>query len=153
MPDPTTGTFPERTTSELLALKFVDMATYAVALVALVGVPVGLFELAAIGGLVFTKWVLFFFGGAAGAYASFQLRPASPKRRQAEAGGGPSGATVGNEDLTWLQRGAAALPPARWTNLAVTERFSPHAKLLAGGVLMILTSWAMEFVFGIRLVA
>jgi|GEM_PF-1211911 hypothetical protein len=149
MPDPTAGTVPERTTSELLALKVVDLVTYAVTLLAVVAVPVGAFEVTAIGGLVFTKWVLFFFGGAVGVYASLQLRPASPKRRQAELGEGPSGTTVGNEELSWLQRTAAALPPARWTNLQVRERFSPHAKLFAGGVLMIATSWLMEAALGI----
>lgn len=151
MPDPTAGSTPARDPRELLALKLVDVATYAVAFVAAISLPLGALELAAFGGLIFTKWALFLFGAAFAMYASFHLRPASPKRRAAAAGEKPSSDTVGGETASRLQRAAAALPPARWTDLTAQERVSPHAKLLAGGLAMLATSWAMEFLFGIGL--
>lgn len=151
MPDPTAGSTPARDPGELLALKFVDLATYAVAFVAAVTLPLGGLELAAFGGLVFTKWLLFFLGAAVAMYASFHLRPASPKRRAATAGETPSSDTVGSGGPSGLQRVAAALPPARWTDLTVQERFSPHAKLLAGGVLLLVVSWTLEVVFDVAL--
>jgi len=151
MPDPTAGSTPARDPGELLALKLVDAATYAVAFVAVVTLPLGALELAAFGGLIFTKWALFLFGAAVAMYASFHLRPASPKQRAATAGETPSSDTVGSESASRLQRAAAALPPARWTGLTAQERVSPYAKLLAGGLLMLATSWAMEVLLGIGL--
>jgi hypothetical protein len=151
MPDPTAGSTPARDPGELLALKLVDAVTYAVAFVAVTSLPLGALELAAFGGLIFTKWALFLIGSAFAMYASFHLRPASPKRRAATAGETPSSDTVGNEPASRLGRAAAALPPARWTDLTVQERFSPHAKLLVGALAMLATSWAMEVVFGVGL--
>lgn len=139
----------ERTTLELLGLKFVDLATYVAALVAVIVGPVAALELAMYGGLVLTKWVLFVFGGLFATVASFQLRPASPKKRVAEASAGPQSDTVGSKELTRFQRLAAALPPARWTGLGAHERFSPPTKLLAGGITLLAVSWALEMMFGV----
>lgn len=153
MPDPTAGEPRARATFELLALQLVDALTYAVAFVAVVFVPVGAFELVTIGGLVGTKWVLFVLGMAYLMYAGLQLRPASPQKRAAAADAGPSGDSIGGEELTWLQRGAAALPPARWLDLHPSERWSPHTKLLVGALAMLAMSWALEFVFDVAIVS
>jgi hypothetical protein len=153
MPDPTAAEPRSRSTSELLALQVVDALTYAVAFVAVVFVPVGAFELATIGGLVATKWILFFVGMAYLTYAGLQLRPASPQERAAAADAGPSGDAIGSEELTWLQRAAAALPPARWVDLHPSERWSAHAKLLVGALVMLTVSMALEFALDVTLVA
>lgn len=136
---------------EAFALKVVDLATYVVVLVAVVFVPVGALELWQLGGLVFTKWLLFVAGMALAAYASLMLRPASPKRRAAAASAGPNESTVGNVRVSFVQRVAAAVPPARWTDLSVSERFSPNVKRFVGAVAMVVLAMAMEFVFGIGL--
>ncbi|NHN41718.1 hypothetical protein G9C85_08745 [Halorubellus sp. JP-L1] len=136
---------------EVVALKVVDLLTYVVVLVAVVFVPVAAFELSTFGGLVFTKWVLFVVGGVLGVYSSFQLRPAGPERRAAAVDAGPSSATVGGREVSRLQRVAAAMPPARWTGLTPTERFSPYTKQFAAAVAFVVTAWLLEVVFDVGL--
>jgi hypothetical protein len=134
---------------EAFGLRLVDLATYVVVLVALVFVPLGALEWSAYGGLVFTKWTTFLVGAGLGAYASLKLRPASPKKRAASVDAGLNNPTVGNVRASRVQRLAAAVPPARWTELSVGERFSPEVKRLVGAVAIVATSMALEFVFGV----
>lgn len=140
-----------RAALSLFALKVVDLVTYVVVLVALVFVPVAAFEVTTFGGLVFTKWTLFVVGGLLGVYASFRLRPASPKRRMAAMDAGPNDPTIGGAEVSRLQRVAAALPPARWTELSAAERFSPAAKLFWAAIAMVALAWTLETVFGVGL--
>lgn len=134
---------------EAFGLRLVDLATYVVVLVAFVFVPLGALEWSAFGGLVFTKWITFLVGAGLGAYASLRLRPASPKKRATSVNAGMNNPTVGNVQAPRLQRLAASLPPARWTELSVRERFSPNAKRFVGAVAVVATSMALEFVFGV----
>jgi|AntRauTorcE11898_2_1112593.scaffolds.fasta_scaffold03953_2 hypothetical protein len=134
---------------EAFGLKVVDLATYVVVLVALVFVPLGALEWSTFGGLVFTKWITFLLGAGLAAYASLKLRPASPKRRATAVDAGANSATVGNVKVSRVQRLAAAIPPARWTALSVSERFSPNVKRFVGAVAIVATSMALEFVFGV----
>jgi len=136
---------------EAFGLQLVDLATYLVVLVVLVFVPLGVLEWATFGGLVFTKWITFLVGVGLGAYASLKLRPASPKQRATSVDAGVNNPTVGNVRASRVQRLAAALPPARWTELSVGERFSPEVKRFVGAVAIVATSMAMEFVFGVGL--
>lgn len=136
----------------VLGLKLVDAATYAAALVGVIAVPFGALELVVVGGLVFTKWVLFFLGAFLAMIAGLQLRPASPKKRAAAAQAGPNSGTIGGIELSRFQRLAAAAPPARWTGLEPNDRFSPATKLLFGSLSMLAVSYAMEAVFGISVV-
>ncbi|WP_323674308.1 hypothetical protein [Halorubellus sp. PRR65] len=136
---------------EAFALKVVDLATYVVVLLAVVFAPLSIVEWTVFGGLVFTKWLTFVVGAAVVAYASLKLRPDSPKKRAASVDAGASQPTVGNVEVSVVQRVAAAVPPARWTALSVGERFSPNVKRFVGGVAIAGASMAMEFVFGIGL--
>jgi hypothetical protein len=151
MPAPTAGSTPSRSTVELVALQCVDVFTYSLALVGVVAVPVGALELLTLGGLVFTKWVLFVLGGALLMVAGLKLRPASPERRTAAASAGPSGDSLGGEDLSWLQRTGAKVPSALDLGLEPHERFPPSAKLLVGSIVMLGVSFAMEALFGVAL--
>jgi hypothetical protein len=136
---------------ESFGLQVVDLATYVVVLVMVVFVPLGALEWTVFGGLVFTKWITFFVGAGLGAYASLKLRPASPKKRATSADAGVNNPTVGNVTASRVQRLAAAVPPARWTELSAGERFSPDVKRFVGAVAIVATSMALEFVFGIGL--
>lgn len=136
---------------EAFGLRLVDLVTYVVVLVALVFVPLGALEVLAFGGLVFTKWITFLGGAGLGAYASLRLRPASPKRRAASVDAGMNNPTVGDVQAPRVQRLAAAMPPARWTELSVRERFAPNVKRFFGAVAIVGMSMALEFVFGVGL--
>ena len=136
---------------EAFGLKVVDLATYVVVLLVLVFVPLAVVEASVYGGLVFTKWVTFVVGVGLAAYASLKLRPDSPKKRAASVDAGANSPTVGNVQVSAVQRLAAAVPPARWTELSVGERFSPNVKRFVGAVAIVAASMAMEFVFGIGL--
>lgn len=136
---------------EAFGLKVVDLATYVVVLLVVVFGPLSAVELVVYGGLVFTKWVTFLVGAALAAYASLKLRPDSPKKRAASVDASADSPTVGNVEVSALQRFAAALPPARWTELTVSERFSPNVKRFVGALAIVAASMAMEFVFGIGL--
>lgn len=137
----------------MLGLQCVDAVTYALALVGVIAVPFGVVEVLVFGGLVFTKWLLFFLGALFAMVAGLKLRPASPKKRAAAADQGPNKGTVGDVELSRLQRWAAVLPPARWTGLTPNERFSPATKLLVGSIVMLGVSYTMEAVFGISVVS
>ena len=57
--------------------------------------------------------------------------------------------SVGARSSTRLERVAAWLPPMRWVEVNPDDRFSTYTKQFLAAVLMLLTSIAMEFVFGI----
>ncbi len=142
----------------LLGRKALDAVVYGVAMVALVTIPSAFLELSGRGSLYTTKHVLFWLGFALLAYASFQLRPDAPYHSDDESRTFTSGnegtkkrseTTVGGRKETRLEKVVAWLPPLRWYPLAVDDRFSVHAKMVLGSVLMLVLSMLMEFVFGI----
>ena len=150
---------PEVVGAIRLGRKSLDALSYALAFVAVVVGVSAFFELSARGTLFGTKYVLFWFGFALLAYASLQLRPESPgatgasTRQQFTTSGDDrqkkASSTVGSRSLSRFERLVDWLPPMRWVDIAVDDRFSPHAKLFLTAVVMLVTSAAMEFVFGI----
>lgn len=120
-------------------LRLLDAVAYAVVVAALafaVGALVGF----AIGrGWVGAKYVLFLVGFLAFGYASFALRPRPPWKDEEdghEADGGSIEAAV-----------ADALPPS--LRLPTGDRVGTGGKLLLASVLILLTSFLMEVVFGV----
>jgi hypothetical protein len=143
-----------------LGRKTLDALAYAVLLAAGVAGTSAFFELSGAGTLFRTKFVLFWVGFALLAYASFQLRPDSPSEMESKGEFVTSGddrqkkasGSVGTQSLTRLERLAGWLPPMRWVEVNPNDRFSTHTKQFLSAVLMLATSMAMEFVFGIAAV-
>ncbi|WP_267641285.1 DUF7555 family protein [Haloarchaeobius amylolyticus] len=149
---------PEILAVKRLARKTVEAVVYGLVVTLLVAGSSAFLELSGRGTLYTTKHVLFWLGFALLAYASFQLRPPSPRgsdqpysdlltagddrQRKADT-------TVGGRRETRLERLVSWLPPVRWVALPPDDRFSVNAKLLLASVFMLLLSMAMEFVFGI----
>ncbi|WP_435348435.1 DUF7555 family protein [Haloarchaeobius sp. HRN-SO-5] len=149
---------PEVVGALRLGRKSLDALSYAAVFVAVVVGVSAFFELSARGTLTGTKYVLFWFGFALLAYASLQLRPPPPgssdDQSQSFTTAGDdrhrkASGTVGSRSLTRFERLVDVLPPMRWVDVAVDDRFTPHAKLFLAALLMLATSATMEFVFGV----
>ncbi|WP_435334292.1 DUF7555 family protein [Haloarchaeobius sp. TZWWS8] len=141
-----------------IAHKTLDAVSYGVLVVILVAGPAAFLELSGRGTLFTTKHLLFWVGFGLLAYASFQLRPPSPKELDDREGifvtSGDdrqkrADTTIGGRSETTVEKVVALLPPMRWAPLRPDERFSVHAKLLVAAILMLALSMAMEFVFGV----
>ncbi|WP_435365214.1 DUF7555 family protein [Haloarchaeobius sp. DYHT-AS-18] len=150
---------PEVVAARRLTRKTLEAVVYGLVVALFVAGASAFLELSGRGTLYTTKHVLFWVGFALLAYASFQLRPPSPRASQ-----GPGDSTfvtsgddrqkkaettVGGRRETRLERLVSWLPPVRWFAIAPDDRFSVHAKLLLAAVFMLALSMAMEFVFGI----
>lgn len=148
---------PEVVGAIRLGRKTLDALAYAALLAGAVTATSAFFELSGEGTLFRTKYVLFWVGFALLAYASFQLRPDSPSKMESKGEFVTSGddrqkraaGSVGTRTPTRLERVAAWLPPMRWVEVNPDDRFSTDTKRFLAAVLMLLTSIAMEFVFGI----
>ncbi|WP_439027924.1 DUF7555 family protein [Haloarchaeobius sp. DT45] len=150
---------PEIVAARRLARKTLEAVVYGLVVTLFVAGSAAFLELSGRGTLYTTKHVLFWVGFALLAYASFQLRPPSPRGAQ-RAGQDTfitsgddrhkkADTTVGGRKETRLERLVSWLPPVRWFAIAPDDRFSVHTKLLLAAVFMLALSIAMEFAFGI----
>lgn len=129
-----------------LPLQVLDTAGYAVVVttvVFLVGAAI-----AAVAGrqpLVGAKWFMFFVGFLLLAYSAFQLRP-TPVWKEDDDNGTMNG--NGNDSPVGLQAAVADAIPEDY-QLPVDQRHSKAAKLFVASILVLVTSFLMETVFGI----
>lgn len=138
-----------------LPLQLLDTAGYAVAVTAVVFlVGAGLAAAAGRQPLVGAKWFMFLVGFGLLAYSAFQLRP-TPKWKQDEANGDANGGLLrsdSRDEQVGLQAAVARAVPDGY-RLPADERHSSGVKLFVASVCVLVTSFVMETVFGIAIVA
>jgi len=127
-----------------------DVATYAVAVTAVVVALAGVPSFALGLGWLGVKWALFFVGWGAFGYATFALRPTPPWKRGEN--GTPTRRrlpAIGDRGETRFQSLVRRLPPARFRPLPVEDRLPVGVNLFVAAVAMLATSFLMEVVFGV----
>lgn len=122
-----------------IGLRLLDAAAYAVVLTAVLFVAATVVSVAFGRGLNGTKALLFVVGFALFGYSSFRMRPTRPGQEKA----------TQDRSETRFQRLGRAILPEKYV-LPPDRRFSPPTKLFLASVVVLLTSMAMEFVFGVR---
>lgn len=145
---------PDRQSNDRLrtwALVWLDALTYAIVLALVVTVGAAVLAVVTGGGLVRTKYALFFAGFLLMGYASFRLWPRSPADVERPTTGGVAGDSIPETaGETRFQRLVQATPPIRWIDGPIPEqRVTPPGKLLLGSFAVLLVSYLMESVFGI----
>lgn len=142
--------FPERL--RLSAIALTHGLTYALAVAAVATAGALVLGLISGGGLVHTKIFLFVSGWLLMGYAVVRLWPSDPSEVSKRSGSvDPTGETIGAVDSgTRFQQTVDRLPPVRWLpqpspGLQLTD----GAKLFLGSVMVLLTSFLMETVFGV----
>ncbi|WP_101295058.1 DUF7555 family protein [Halegenticoccus soli] len=126
-----------------LGRQLLDAASYAAVLTGLLFVVSAAVSFALGRGLVGVKHLLFFAGFALLGYATFRLRPKSLWKRRGEAAEESDPARE-----TRFQRLARTPLPADLV-LPPEERIPAPARLFAASLVVLGTSAAMEFVFGV----
>lgn len=137
--------------------RLLDAVMYGLAVTAVMFVIGGVLGLLLGGGLVTVKFWLFLMGILMFGYATFQLRPSRPwKTEEGEDGElkvtktKPKGESIGSRDESRFQATVQKIPPLSWYSLPPSERWPVGAKMFVASLVVLLTSFAMEFVFGVR---
>ncbi|WP_158058532.1 DUF7555 family protein [Halorussus halophilus] len=143
--------------------RLLDAVMYGLAVTAVmfvVGAALGLGFVLVFGGgdvLITVKFWLFLVGILMFGYSTFQLRPSRPwKTEEGEDGKlkvtrtEPKGEVVGAREETTFQATIQRIPPLSWYSLPPDQRWSVGAKLFVASLVVLLTSFTMEFVFGVR---
>lgn len=127
-----------------------DTAAYAAATTAVVAVAAAVPSFALGFGWVGVKWALFLVGWLAFGYGTLALRPSPPwKGDDPVADGDGAGEVVGGRQETRFQALVQALPPARFHPLPVDDRLPAGVNVFVAGLAMLVTSFALEAVFGV----
>lgn len=133
-----------------LARTGADAFTYALALAAIATVGSLFVGVATGGGAVRGNAVLFVVGWLLLAYTTIRLWPTSPEEVGATSRGHEANSLSDRTPSTRFQRLVAALPPARWVRSPAPERrLTTPGKQLLGSLLILLTSFLLETVFGV----
>ena len=136
--------------------RLLDGLMYGLAVTAVLFVVGAVLGIALGGGLVTAKFWLFVAGILLFGYGTFQLRPSRPwKTEEGEDGKlkvtrtDPRDEVVGARGETRFQKTVQRIPPLTWYSLPPDERWSAGAKLFLASLVVLLTSFVMETVFGI----
>lgn len=147
MATPDGGVLPDL--SVTTARIWVDAITYAVVVALLASLLALILGIATGGGFVRGKQLLFVFGWATMAYATWELWPSSPAALEQTSDSTSTGDSLpGTQNETQFQAYVHELPPIRWIRPPrPRQRMSISGKLFIAGIVMFAISYLMETYF------
>ena len=131
--------------------QLIDAVTYALVVAGTLFAAASAVSFAFGAGWVGVKYLLFYVGFLAFAYATFTLWPTPPWKK--EEGSEPKQPSIGGREETRFQAFAQEVPPARFRPLPVDQRWPVGVKMFLASIAILGTSYAMETVFGVAAVA
>ncbi len=132
-----------------------DALVYAIVVTGLVFLIGAIVSFALGGGFVGVKYFLFFVGILLFGYGTFSLYPSRRWKVDRSEGNVEierstnTGEVIGSREETRFQSAVQQVPPLTQYSLPPQERLSPGAKLFIASLVVLLTSFLMESVFGV----